>query len=365
MRDLQPDRRDFLTTLGAAMGVALIPGAAFGAAGGICAASTGAAGKTHAEDWRWLAGNWDVFHRRLRERLAGSNDWEEFNGKSAFWQTLGGLGNVDDNILDISTGSYRGLTVRAYDAKSGNWAIWWLDGRNPTHLEPPVLGSMSGDEGEFTGRDTFKDRPIVMRFRWHEVHGKRPWWDQAFSTDDGKNWEINWRNYFTRTSATATPHPLLANAPHDFDFLVGSWKVQHRRLRERLVGSKDWDEFGGSLVNWPVLGGFGNVGDNVMERPSGTIRGVGFRSYDVSAQQWLVWWLDARNPHAIDEPLRGSFADGVGTFLGDELVDGRRVKTRARWSTISPTVAQWEQASSVDDGATWEINWVSELTRQA
>ena len=34
-------------------------------------------------DWDWLIGNWDVRHRRLKERLAGSNDWQEFAGKSA------------------------------------------------------------------------------------------------------------------------------------------------------------------------------------------------------------------------------------------------------------------------------------------
>ena len=44
----------------------------------------------HARDWAWLVGNWDVQHRRLRERLAGSNDWDEFGGKSALWLTLGG-----------------------------------------------------------------------------------------------------------------------------------------------------------------------------------------------------------------------------------------------------------------------------------
>ena len=30
--------------------------------------------------------------------------------------------------------------------------------------------------------------------------------------------------------------PLDPNAPTDFDFFMGSWKVAHRRLKERLVG---------------------------------------------------------------------------------------------------------------------------------
>ena len=58
----------------------------------------------HRDDWRWLVGNWDVWHRRLKERLAGSDDWAEFGGKSACWLTLGGLGTIDDNILDLPGG---------------------------------------------------------------------------------------------------------------------------------------------------------------------------------------------------------------------------------------------------------------------
>ena len=27
---------------------------------------------------------------------------------------------------------------------------------------------------------------------------------------------------------------------HDFDFLVGDWRVQHRRLKERLANNHEW-----------------------------------------------------------------------------------------------------------------------------
>lgn len=48
---------------------------------------------------------------------------------------------------------------------------------------------------------------------------------------------------------------------------MGHWNVRHRRLRARLAGSDAWDAFNGTLHNWPVLGGFGNVGDNLMDMP--------------------------------------------------------------------------------------------------
>lgn len=70
---------------------------------------------SHADDWCWLVGNWDVWHRRLKERLAGSTEWEEFGGKSALWLTMGGFGTIDDNIVSIPSGTYRGLSLRAFD----------------------------------------------------------------------------------------------------------------------------------------------------------------------------------------------------------------------------------------------------------
>jgi hypothetical protein len=317
----------------------------------------------HEHDWDWLVGSWDVWHRRLKVRLAGNDDWEEFKGRSAFWRLMGGLGNVDDNVLDIPSGSYRRVSLRAFDAGTGKWAIWWLDGRNPTYIEPPVLGGFNADTGTFMGPDTFNGRPILMRFKWSNTRSARPWWEQAFSADNGASWEVNWRNWFTRTAPEARVQPKLAGAPGDWDFLVGRWKVKHRRLRQRLVRSTAWDEFDGTLENWPVLGGFGNVGDNVMPMPSGTVRGVGLRAFDPKARDWLSWWLDGRTPAVIATPLRGSFRDGVGTFLGEETVEGRPIMTRVLWSQITPRSARWEQAASVDGGKTWETNWISEFMR--
>jgi hypothetical protein len=313
------------------------------------------------KDWEWLTGSWDVWHRRLKKRLANDDDWEEFAGKSSFWHTLGGLGNVDDNLLNFPSGDYRGLSVRAFDPVTNKWSIWWLDGRSAAKLDPPVVGGFDGDEGVFLGPDTFNGRPVTVRFRWHEIHGKRPHWDQALSTDGGATWEINWRNYFTRTSAAPTPQPRITPASpsqDDWSFLVGRWKVRNRRL----VGTQ-WQEFGSTLHNWPVLGGLGNVGDNVFEAPAGTYRGVSVRAFDSATRQWQSWWLDGRTPSRISSSVRGEFANGIGTLTGDDDLDGKPVKVRSRWSDTATPSPHWEQASSKDGGKTWETNWVADFSR--
>ena len=317
----------------------------------------------HEQDWRWLVGNWDVWHERLRDRLAGSNTWDKFAGKSNCWLTLGGLGTIDDNLLHLPSGAYRAVGVRAFDPATRQWAIWWLDGRMAGQLDPPVRGGFNGTEGEFQGPDVYKGRPVTVRFRWHETNSKRPWWDQAYTTDAGKSWEINWRNYFTRTQAEPTPIPLEAGEKPaaeaaDWAFLAGEWRVHNRR--RKADGS--WEEFDSTLSNRPVMGGLGNVGDNVFHAPSGTYRGVSVRAFDAEKKEWRSWWLDGRRPRDIAPSLSGRFADGVGTLVGEDVVDGQKVQVRSRWSGITRSAARWEQAFS-RDGRNWDTNWTADLQR--
>ncbi len=162
------------------------------------ATTTRAAVTGHEHDWDWLAGRWTVKHKRLKERLTGCTEWDEFAGTSMTWITLGGLGTVDDNYIEAPNGPYRASSFRAFDAKSGQWSIWWLDGRNPTYIEPPVKGGFSGGVGTFEGDDTLRGKPIRVRFRWSDTTPTSARWEQAFSPDGGSTWEVNWAMDFTR-----------------------------------------------------------------------------------------------------------------------------------------------------------------------
>jgi len=146
----------------------------------------------------------------------------------------------------------------------------------------------------------------------------------------------------------------------DFDFEFGEWTVQHRTLRP----DGTWLEFNGTSVTRPAMGGMANVEENVFDKPGGIARGMAMRTYDTKTDLWAIWWVDGRDPHgALDPPVKGRFVDGVGTFYSDSLVNGKSVRTRFIWSKITARTAKWEQALSMDAGATWETNWVMEFSR--
>ena len=50
-------------------------------------------------------------------------------------------------------------------------------------------------------------------------------------------------------------------------------------------------------------------------------------------------------------------------LVGAAVAEGRPILVRFLWSDITKTTCRWEQAFSVDDGATWEVNWIMESTR--
>jgi hypothetical protein len=151
---------------------------------------------------------------------------------------------------------------------------------------------------------------------------------------------------------------------HDFDWLIGEWRVQHRRLKERLANNHEWVEFDGTCRNLPLMDGWGNVDDNRINIPGDNYHGVGLRSYDSKTGQWAIWWVDSRTAHgAVDPPVKGKFANGVGTFYADDTLRGKPIRVRFTWSKITATSAHWEQAFSPDGGQTWEVNWTMEFRR--
>jgi len=150
-------------------------------------------------DFDLRAGEWVCHHRRLKERLAGSHEWQEFDGTQSFRLLIDGYANEDENVMNLPGGAYKGVTLRAYDPKTGQWAIWWLDGRTPFgDLDPPVKGRFVNGVGVFYANDTLRGKPVRVRFTWSNITANSAHWEQAFSPDGGKTWELNWVTDFAR-----------------------------------------------------------------------------------------------------------------------------------------------------------------------
>lgn len=150
----------------------------------------------------------------------------------------------------------------------------------------------------------------------------------------------------------------FVGAPHDFEFLVGKWRVDNRRLRRRHEGSSDWDEFSAHSQAWSHLDGGVSV-DEIHFSAKG-FSGCTLRTLDLARRRWSIYWINS-TVGRLFPPVVGGFDGERGEFYGEDLDEGRRVDVRFIWTRGSER-ARWEQAFSLD-GRAWETNWIMEFKR--
>ncbi|HEU4464534.1 MAG TPA: hypothetical protein VFS53_05770, partial [Gemmatimonadota bacterium] len=167
-----------------------------------------------------------------------------------------------------------------------------------------------------------------------------------------------------------TSRSTLGNGPraaraskHDWDFLLGSWKVRDRYLQGRLRGSSEWLEFDSRCEAMPLLHGLANLDRYTSERDGAPFEGMTLRLFDPATGEWTIHWADTAHPGTLIPPMHGRFMGDTGEFFGEETVDGRPVLCRFVWSRTPADSPRWEQAFSDDGGKTWETNWIMEFTR--
>ncbi len=148
----------------------------------------------------------------------------------------------------------------------------------------------------------------------------------------------------------------------DFDFYVGRWRIFNRRLRERLVGSTDWEDFTGLSTAQKILGGLGNFDETSFTRESGRLDGMTLRLFNLASKEWSLYWSDSATG-VLFPPMVGKFKNGRGLFYAQEQHRGATVYSRFIWSGITATTCHWEQALSEDGGQTWETNWTMDFER--
>jgi hypothetical protein len=154
---------------------------------------------------------------------------------------------------------------------------------------------------------------------------------------------------------------------HDFDFWFGRWNVRNERLQHRLAGSSEWEHFAATQECRPILDGLGNIDDFVSDWNRGDAQrfvGMTLRLFDPATRNWSLYWSSNRTG-VLEPPVVGRFERGVGTFIGNDMHEGRSVLARFIWSEIGRDSAKWEQALSADAGRTWETNWIMRMSRVA
>jgi hypothetical protein len=142
-------------------------------------------------DFDFEIGTWKTHLRRLVRPLSGSTAWVEYQGTTVVREALGGRANLVELAVDGPAGRIDALSLRLYNAKSGQWSLHF-SGAGSGSLAPPAIGGFKNGRGEFYSQEMFDGRAILVRFVISDITATSCRFEQSFSDDGGKTWELNW-----------------------------------------------------------------------------------------------------------------------------------------------------------------------------
>jgi len=134
-------------------------------------------------DFDCIIGKWHVHHRKLKERLKGSDAWIEFEGTAVGFAILEGWGNIKRYRAEFDGIPFEEMALRIFNRDTRLWTIHWVDTKSLT-LDIPVVGSFDGKVGRFFSRDKHEDTEIIIRCTYDAT--------DCDAGDEGATWETNW-----------------------------------------------------------------------------------------------------------------------------------------------------------------------------
>lgn len=149
---------------------------------------------------------------------------------------------------------------------------------------------------------------------------------------------------------------------HDFDFAIGTWNTQLKRLVRPLSGSTNWVELKGTTLVRKVWEGRANLAELKIDTADGPIQVLSLRLYNPQSRQWSLNTANSSSG-TLSVPTVGEFKNGRGEFYDQEIFEGRTILVRNVWSDITADSCRFEQSFSDDGGKTWEVNWIAVDTR--
>jgi hypothetical protein len=158
-------------------------------------------------DFDFEVGSWKIHLKQLQHPLTGSTSWVEFDGTSVTRHMWNGRAEIEEFETDGAAGHIEGMTLRLYSPQSHQWSLFWANSKDGK-LDQPMIGEFNDSgSGEFYQQEEINGRTVLVRFIWSGITANSAHFEQAFSADGGRSWEVNWITDQTRvTDATGKAH---------------------------------------------------------------------------------------------------------------------------------------------------------------
>jgi len=163
-------------------------------------------------DFDFEIGIWKTHVKRLLHPLSGSTEWTEYDGTSVVRKVWDGRANLLELRMDGPKGHFEGLSLRLYNPQSHQWSLNFANAAAGS-IAQPTIGEFANGRGEFFDQETLDGRAIFVRFVISDITPNSTHFEQSFSADGGKTWELNWIATDTRMADADTQTPRTHTSP--------------------------------------------------------------------------------------------------------------------------------------------------------
>jgi hypothetical protein len=152
-------------------------------------------------DFDFEFGVWKTHLKRRLHPLANSTTWVEYDGTTTVRKVWHGSSNLIELEVEGPKGHMEALSLRLYNPEAHQWSLNFANSATGT-VGTPSIGEFRNGRGEFIDQEPFGSRTILVRFVITKVSPISCHFEQSYSDDAGKTWEINWIADDTLTSGT-------------------------------------------------------------------------------------------------------------------------------------------------------------------
>ncbi len=142
-------------------------------------------------DFDFEIGTWKTHLKRLLNPLTGSTAWVEYEGITIVRKVWNGKANLVELDVSGSSGHIEALSLRLYNPESHQWSLNFANAGGGV-IAAPTIGEFKNGRGEFFDQEALNGRAILVRFVISDITKNSCRFEQAFSDDGGKTWEVNW-----------------------------------------------------------------------------------------------------------------------------------------------------------------------------
>jgi hypothetical protein len=150
-----------------------------------------------SHDFDFDFGTWQTHITRRLHPLTESTQFIELTGTVVVRRIFEGRGALEEIEADGPKGHWEGMSVFLYDPAAHEWSQTFISAARGT-FSNGLIGSFKDGRGELFAQDTLDGRFILIRGAWSNISADAHRYEESYSDDGGKTWELVFTANLTR-----------------------------------------------------------------------------------------------------------------------------------------------------------------------